>query len=153
LDQGLARDWINVNEVVESELERARLITPEAAQCRVEQRNRLWVFAPGKIVESVIGNLLRNAVAYTESGEVRVLVDASSLVIEDTGPGMSSEDIGQLFKPFIRKQRQRGGYGVGLTIVKRLTERFGWPLSVDSQLGRGTRVEIRFPGARTRPLT
>jgi signal transduction histidine kinase len=75
------------------------------------------------------------------------------LLIEDTGPGMSPEDVGKIFKPFARRQRQRGGYGVGLTIVKRLTERFRWPLDIDSEPGRGTRVEIRFPEARTRPAS
>jgi signal transduction histidine kinase len=152
LDQGLARDWIDVNAVVDSELERALLITPDAAQCRVEANARLWVFAPEKIVESVIGNLVRNAVAYADQGEVRVEIRDDRVIIADTGPGMSAEDIGKIFKPFVRKQRQRGGYGVGLTIVKRLTERFGWPLDVQSESGRGTRVEIRFPDARNRPI-
>ncbi|MEJ2384965.1 MAG: HAMP domain-containing sensor histidine kinase [Xanthomonadales bacterium] len=152
LDQGLARDWIDVNAVVEAELERARLVTPDAAHCEVEASARLWVFAPEKIVESVIGNLLRNAVAYADQGMVRVEIGADQVIIEDTGPGMSAEDIGKIFKPFVRKQRQRGGYGVGLTIVKRLTERFGWPLDVQSEPGHGTRVHIRFPGARNEPV-
>ncbi len=69
-------------------------------------------------------------------------------VIEDTGPGMDPEQMKQLFKPFVRRHRQRGGFGVGLTIVKRLTGRFEWPLDVDSRLGRGTRVSVRFPNAR-----
>jgi len=153
LDQGLARDWIDVNAVVDSELERAQLITPDAAHGQVVTHARLWVFAPEKIVESVIGNLLRNAVAYADQGEVRVEIRDDRVIIEDTGPGMSAEDIGKIFKPFVRKQRQRGGYGVGLTIVKRLTERFGWPLDVQSEPGRGTRVQIRFPDARTQPAT
>jgi len=153
LDQGLARDWIDVNAVVDAELERARLITPDAADCRIEAHARLWVFAPEKIVESVIGNLLRNAVAYADQGEVRVEIREDFVIIEDTGPGMSAEDVGKIFKPFVRRQRQRGGYGVGLTIVKRLTGRFGWPLEVQSEPGHGTRVLIRFPGARNGPAT
>jgi signal transduction histidine kinase len=153
LDQGLTRDWIDVNAVVDSELERARLITPDAAPCHVRAHARLWVFAPERIVESVIGNLLRNAIAYADQGEVRVDIHEDRVIIEDTGPGMSEEDISKIFKPFVRKQRQRGGYGVGLTIVKRLTERFSWPLDIQSESGRGTRVEIRFPDARNRPVT
>lgn len=153
LEQGLARDWIDVNEVVESEIERASLVMPGGARCQVEQSSRLLVFAPAKIVESVIGNLLRNAVAYTDRGGVRVEIHDASIVIEDSGPGMPAEDIGKIFQPFTRRQRQRGGYGVGLTIVKRLTERFGWLLRIDSEPGRGSRVEVRFPEARTRSLT
>ncbi|MGD8346018.1 MAG: HAMP domain-containing sensor histidine kinase [Lysobacterales bacterium] len=153
LEQGLAREWIDVNRVVETELERAQLVTSGTAACRVEKRNELWVFAPEKILESVIGNLLRNAVAYTDQGEVRVIIENDKLVIDDTGPGMSDEEVGTLFKPFTRGQRRRGGFGVGLTIVKRLTRRFEWPLSVESEPGRGTRVEIHFPEARQRRET
>jgi len=151
LDQGLAREWIDVNAVVADELERARLVMPDAPQSHVEARDRLWVFAPEKIVESVIGNLLRNALAYTDQGEVRVEIRGDEVVIADTGPGMTEEEIGRVFKPFVRRQRRRGGYGVGLTIVKRLTERFGWPLEIESEPGRGTRVSVRFPGARREP--
>ena len=151
LEQGLAREWIDVNEVVATELERARLVNDNATECRIEAATRLWVFAPEKIVESVIGNLLRNAVAYADGGTVRVEIREDMVIIEDTGPGMSEEDVGRVFKPFVRRQRQRGGYGVGLTIVKRLTERFGWQLEIASEPGRGTRVQVRFPGGRTRP--
>ncbi len=152
-DSELARDWISVNEVAETELERARLIAPnDHVGTRVEQGNILLVYAPEQIVESVIGNLLRNAVAYTEEGEVRVVVSGDSITIEDSGPGMEPELLEQAFKPFVSRQRQRGGFGVGLTIVRRLTDRFGWKVEVDSQPGQGTRVTVRFPNARTRSL-
>jgi signal transduction histidine kinase len=47
---------------------------------------------------------------------------------------------------------RRGGHGVGLTIVRRLSDRFGWPVTISSQPDVGTAVEIRFPGARVEPL-
>ena len=87
-----------------------------------DQQARLEVFAPERIVESVIGNLLRNAVAYTDEGGVSVRVTSDAVVNEDTGPGMSPEMIEKAFKPHVRQQRRRGGFGVGLTIVKRLTD-------------------------------
>ncbi|MBT8056767.1 MAG: HAMP domain-containing histidine kinase [Gammaproteobacteria bacterium] len=152
LDQGLSRDWVCVNDIVETELERACLITGSSSQCRVEDNNRLWVFAPEKIVESVAGNLIRNAVTYADGGEVVVEINKTTLVIMDYGPGMGEEDLKQIFRPFVRKQRQRGGYGVGLTIVKRLTERFNWPLKVESEPGRGTRIAVSFPRGRVEAI-
>jgi signal transduction histidine kinase len=153
-DQGLSRSWVSVNEVVEMELERARMITTnEHVSARVEQDNFLFVHAPEKIVESVVGNLLRNAVAYTEKGEVRVSISGDTVTIEDTGPGMDPVQIKEVFKPFVSRQRQRGGFGVGLTIVKRLTDRFSWDVNIDSEPGRGTRVSVRFPNSKTRALT
>jgi len=152
-DQGLTRNWVSVNEIAEKEFDRARMISAnDKVAARVEQSNILLVYAPEKIVESVIGNLLRNAVAYTEDGEVRVLVSGDTVTIEDTGPGMDPSQVEEAFKPFVSRQRQRGGFGVGLTIVRRLTDRFGWAVTVDSEPGRGTRVSVRFPNSKTRAL-
>ena len=152
LDQGLSREWVCVNDIVETELERARLITGSSSHCRIEDNNRLWVFAPEKIVESVAGNLIRNAVTYADGGEVVVEISKTALIVMDYGPGMGEEDLKQIFRPFVRKQRQRGGYGVGLTIVKRLTERFSWPLEVESEPGRGTRIAVSFPRGRVEAI-
>ena len=46
---------------------------------------------------------------------------------------------------------QRGGHGVGLAIVRRLSDRFGWPVHIESQQGVGTRVEITFPSGSHPP--
>ena len=153
-DQGLARTWVSVNEVVETELDRARMVTKNhSVITHVEQGNGLLVYAPEKIVESVIGNLLRNAVAYTEEGEVRVLIAGDAVTIEDTGPGMEPAQVEEAFKPFVSRQRQRGGFGVGLTIVRRLTDRFGWVVKVESEPGVGTSVMVRFPNSRLHSLS
>jgi signal transduction histidine kinase len=54
--------------------------------------------------------------------------------------------------PFFRGEQSatRGGHGVGLTIVRRLSDRFGWPVDMTSKLGVGTCATIRFP--KTEPL-
>jgi len=62
---------------------------------------------------------------------------------------MAAERIEEMFRPFVRGEgNRRGGHGVGLTIVRRLSDRFGWPIHVESTSGVGTTVEIDFPGAR-----
>ena len=64
--QGLARDQVVVNDIVQAELDRARIIDPDSQiATQVEEECRLVVSAPEKVIESVIGNLLRNALAYT----------------------------------------------------------------------------------------
>lgn len=154
-EQGLPRDWVCLNDVVAAELERARIVDPEnPIRAVMVEDCRLYLHANEKVIGSVIGNLLRNALSYTDQGSVQVRVRPDSVSIEDTGPGMDEGEIEEAFKPFHRGGRQRGGFGVGLTIVKRLTERFDWPLAVDSEPGRGTRVSVRFPRATTeRPTT
>jgi signal transduction histidine kinase len=148
-EEGLDRDWVCVNEIAEMELERMRIIYPDASiEPRMEESCRLFVLAPAKVVESVIGNLVRNAYAYTCAGSVTVRIDRDHVDIVDTGAGMEEAEVEQIFKAFYSKGRQRGGFGVGLTIVKRLTERFGWAVKFDSEPGQGTRVTVEFPGSR-----
>ncbi|MBT8047723.1 MAG: HAMP domain-containing histidine kinase [Xanthomonadales bacterium] len=147
--QGLAADWVCVNDVVAAELERARIINPDSEiNVSVDESCRLMVQAPEKVVESVVGNLLRNAFAYTDAGQVTVQIQPRNVTIEDTGPGMKPSEVEQVFQPYFRNQRQRGGFGVGLTIVKRLTDRFGWPIEIESEPARGTRISLEFPAAR-----
>jgi signal transduction histidine kinase len=150
--EGLPLDWVCVNDIVAAELERYRIIEPDSAVgTSVEADCQLMVYANEKVLASVIGNLLRNALAYTDAGAVSVRMGLDSVTIKDTGPGMDSGQIAQAFKPWSRGGRRRGGFGVGLTIVKRFSERFDWPLEVDSEPDRGTRVEVRFPHARSEP--
>ena len=151
--EGLATEWVCVNDIVAAELERAQIVDPDnRISAEVTAATRLFVRAHDKVLASVIGNLLRNALSYTDDGSVRVHIDDSSVTIEDTGPGMDEGQIEQAFKPWVRGARRRGGFGVGLTIVKRLTERFGWPLQVSSEPGLGTRVTVNFPDARGEPV-
>lgn len=148
--ESLPTEWVCVNDIVAAELERAQIVDPDnRIHSEVTAVTRLFVRAHDKVLASVIGNLLRNALSYTDDGSVRVHIDGSSVTIEDTGPGMDEGQIEQAFKPWVRGARRRGGFGVGLTIVKRLTERFGWPLQVASEPGHGTRVTISFSEARS----
>ena len=104
--------------------------------------------APCRVFAVLISNLLRNACQYTERGEVVVTVGRHFVRVDDTGQGMAADDVAHAFEPFYRgKTAGKGGHGVGLTIVRRLTDRFGWPVRLDSQLGVGTHATIEFPQA------
>ena len=152
-EEGLDRDWVCVNEIASLELERMSIIYPDAPiDSELQQDCRLFVLAPAKVVESVIGNLVRNAFAYTDAGKVTVRVGRKKVEIADKGAGMDESEVEQILKAFYIKGRQRGGFGVGQTIVKRLTERFQWTVRFDSAPGEGTTVTVTFPGSRYEEL-
>ncbi len=118
----------------------------------VKEEAPLLVAAPRYLVAIAIANLLRNALSYTRGGEVEIGIYASGVRIRDTGMGMSEADRARLFEPFFRSDAARGaseGHGLGLAIVSRLAERFGWRLTVDSMPGKGTTIELDF-GAGSR---
>lgn len=153
-EQGLSLEPVCVNDVIEYELERAgELVGEKPVSIEKSADCRLVVQASEKVLSVLVGNLMRNAFRYTDAGTVHIHVGRDSLVIEDSGVGMSEEKVGQVFKPFFRgDSRERGGHGVGLTIVKRLSDRFGWPVHFDSTLGVGTRVVVEFPDAVSESL-
>lgn len=152
-ESGLPVERISVNEVVATELERARpLAEGRPVEIALQADCRLVVEAPEKVLSVMLGNLLRNAVAYTERGRVRVTIGPQIVEIEDTGVGLPPERVRDLRRPFLRGAHRHPGHGVGLTIVHRLSDRFGWPVTIDSEPGRGTRVQVHFPTASTAPL-
>ncbi|HUP05256.1 MAG TPA: ATP-binding protein [Bryobacteraceae bacterium] len=112
-------------------------------------------------LEQSIVNLLDNAVKFNRpGGEVRI--EAVSLAggrariaISDTGIGIPSEDQPRIFERFYRVDKARsravGGTGLGLSIVKHVVERMGGSVTVESQLGKGSKFFITLPEAASEP--
>lgn len=149
-DIGLPIEDVLANDVVLEEIDNARpILTGKPVDLRCEQKARLTLHAPPRVLAVVIGNLIRNACQYTERGGVVVVIDEDRIEVRDTGIGMSSDDLERVFEPFYRSEHAgaRVGHGIGLTIVKRLSDRFGWQVSISSQSNVGTTVTVIFPGA------
>jgi signal transduction histidine kinase len=112
----------------------------------------------GDQLRTVLRNLLDNAIKYSlpDSGPVEITIaetPGTVLVhISDDGPGIPEADLPHLFEPFFRVDRSRsrksGGYGLGLSICKRILEAHGGGIAVENKPGRGARfmVTLRKPG-------
>lgn len=136
-----------VNDLVCNLVERLETLAQrKSVGVRVEQSVLLMLRAPETVLTMVLTNLIRNAINYTGSGHVTISIDAGSLVVQDTGPGMDPSQLQRLMQPFERGQTMgESGHGLGLAIVQRLCERCRWKLEVASVLGQGTSVRITFP--------
>jgi signal transduction histidine kinase len=128
-------------------VERARdLLGGKPVTLKVVEDAQFALHAPLRVFSVLLSNLLRNACAYTEQGSVTVTIGADYVRVADTGVGIAAEDLKSIFQPYFRgKQSGKSGHGIGLTIVKRLSERFGWPVDLQSTEGVGTTVTVRFP--------
>ncbi|HYP71209.1 MAG TPA: ATP-binding protein, partial [Variovorax sp.] len=109
------------------------------------------VRADEKRVRQILINLLGNAIKFTARGHVswriRYAREFAALEIEDTGPGMSPEEIARVFEPFARGAsagQTTTGAGLGLTIAKMLTDLMGGEMSVQSTPGCGTVFQVRL---------
>lgn len=107
-------------------------------------------------LRQILMNLVGNAIKFTESGAVRLLAEfvpgddpQMRFTVEDTGIGITPEQLERLFKPFSQADssttRRFGGTGLGLTISKRLAEMLSGTIAVDSQPGRGSRFHLTIP--------
>lgn len=94
-------------------------------------------------LRTVMSNLLRNALHYTESGEVLLILTSQGFRVEDTGLGVAEEERELIFHSFVRGQSARGeGLGLGLSLVKRICEQKGWQVKVEARDTQGSRFTV-----------
>lgn len=96
-------------------------------------------------LHTALTNLLRNAIQYTDEGYIRVNYSNGNLSITDTGMGIEPAFQPLLFERFFRGTTRVEGLGIGLPIVKRICNHYGWQIHVESKMGVGTTFEITFP--------
>jgi signal transduction histidine kinase len=99
------------------------------------------------LLEIVIGNLVRNALFHTQSGVVVLRLEADRLIVSDTGIGMGPEELSRAMERHFKGPTSAGS-GVGLSLVKRICDRYGWQILLQSERGQGTTAEIRFAGTK-----
>ena len=103
-------------------------------------------------IESVLRNLIHNALKYTERGSVTVSADFEAprlrFVVADTGQGIAPADLDHIFEMFVQGNSgppRGGGVGLGLYIVSRLTQALGGEVTLESRLGEGSRFTVAIP--------
>ncbi len=109
-------------------------------------------------IEQILLNLINNAVKFTDSGSVRVIITSNTeqeaqrmvtFIVRDTGIGMTPEQLEHLFIPFDQGDssisRRFGGSGLGLSIVKCLTDLMGGEVSATSEKGQGSAFTLHLP--------
>ena len=111
----------------------------------VEENGQLEVSAPPGILSVLIANLVRNAFRYTERGSISVLITSNQLTVIDTGVGIDAPTQAQIFKQYVKvNSGDSNRVGLGLAIVQRICERYGWIASFESTKGQGSRFTVLF---------
>lgn len=131
---------------------------PLAVACSIETDTVRLVSDPRR-VRQVVANLLANAIRHTDAGRITVALrrddtgspdmPALQIAVSDTGPGIAQADHDKLFEPFTRldpsSARVHAGLGMGLSIVRTVTQALGGRVAVSSEPGRGTTFRLTLP--------
>lgn len=154
---GLAQSRLHARDLLEEVRGFFEAAAEEAGvDLRVEADPDIEVLGDRLLLTRALHNLTANALRHTAPGG-RVILGAQagteglSLSVADDGSGIPEAWIPRLGTPFLRplEARPSEGHGLGLAIVKRIAAMLGGEMTVDSQVGRGTRVQIRLPGGLT----
>lgn len=145
---------INLQEVIE---EVGTVYTPIAQQKGLEliikEHKPVTVFADPDKMEQVMDNLISNAIKYTNTGTVEVgcilKEEVVEVYVEDTGPGIGKQHLERLFDRFYRtdkaRSRDKGGTGLGLSVVKGILNAHQSEIKVQSSVGHGSRFYFQLP--------
>ena len=134
----------NIETIIEALLEDNK---SKLKECGIELKtaylSTLVVNQPQSIIQITLGNILRNAIEHSSGGRIDITLSAQKLIIADTGEGIPEDKLPYIFdRTYTTKA---GGTGMGLNLVKRICDRFGWEIEVLSTPGQGTRVTLVFP--------
>tara|TARA_B100000029_G_scaffold360783_1_gene353716 strand:- start:855 stop:2144 length:1290 start_codon:yes stop_codon:yes gene_type:complete len=146
MEDNLQLEQVSINQATLTEIELIEpLIDKQRVDVKLDLNIQVNTITNEKILSGVLGNLLRNAANYTNHGYILVKTIHNGIVIKDTGVGMSSDEIAQVFNAHYRGLNQKNpGHGIGMTIARKLADRFGWDILVESKKGDGTIVTLLF---------
>jgi signal transduction histidine kinase len=120
----------------------------QSVRASVDIPGDVGILANASALGIVLSNLVDNALRHTEGGQIRFAWQDGTLLVEDTGSGIPPQVLPHVFERFYRAPGGReDGFGIGLAIVKRICDRYGWGIAVESGFGTGTRVLLALDPA------
>lgn len=110
----------------------SHLVGDRKVTVRLDNKGDVAMQAPEAVALVMVGNILRNALSYTDEGEVVLIVRDGYVMVTDTGAGYG------------KVNKDREGFGVGLTLVTRLCRHFGFSFTVNAKEGGGSEARVNW---------
>ena len=145
----------NIKETIEETIADMKLLLKKEQYFTIQFEGPEILYADKKLLRNILINLLSNAIKFSPEGaEIKLMTIANEvetkISIIDQGIGIPNEDQQHLFSSFFRGGNANNiqGTGLGLHIVKRYIDLLGGKVTLQSEQGKGTQVEIKFPGEK-----
>jgi signal transduction histidine kinase len=152
---GIAKpEPVGMADVLEKVVQRLRPVAEaRGLDLRVRVEARPILLAYPAHIQSLWTNLISNAIRYTPSGQVEVVLDVEddqiNCMVTDTGIGISTDELGRIFQEFHRSEAAKAevelGTGLGLPIVDQIVQVYSGAIHVDSMPGKGSAFTVRLP--------
>lgn len=149
------RETLDVRQAIANVIDLHRNMADER-QVQLECGGDATIVANAGMVQRAVSNLLSNALRHTPAnGRVSVHIvqneaDSATVSVSDSGCGIGAEHLPHLFDRFYRadpsRAHQTGGFGLGLALVRSIMTLHGGEATIESELGKGTTVRLRFAG-------
>jgi len=136
---------INIQELIEDRVEYFSILAQSKRLEFTLDLEDVKIMMDRRKLTRVIDNLISNAIKYNKrNGEIGFKLREKMLIVWDTGIGMSEESIPLMFDRYLRFNSAEGGFGIGLSIVKKILDEYKISVKVDSKEGEGTKMVMRW---------
>jgi signal transduction histidine kinase len=118
------------------------LLRQKPVDFRLTEFEPTYIFAPEAMVRIAVSNLIRNAIENTHEGHVEVTLISGVICVSDSGAGFDPAEAARRYRDTLRASAPTQGQGLGLFLIRRICDRFGWRLTMDSMPLDGTQARL-----------
>jgi len=138
-------EWIEMKQLIEDRVEYFTILAGSKKITFTLDLEEMTLFIDTVKIARVIDNLISNAIKYNKrNGEIFIVLRQTYLEIRDTGIGIESKKVNEVFERYSRFNSSEGGFGIGLNIVKSIIDEYDLKIRVSSVLSEGTTMKIEF---------
>ena len=138
-------EWIDMKQLIEDRVEYFAILAGAKKITFELDLKESAIFIDGVKIARVLDNLISNAIKYNKrNGKIFITLRKNYLSIQDTGIGINSKKVEEIFERYTRFNSSEGGFGIGLNIVKGIIDEYELEISVKSVIDEGTTIRIDF---------
>jgi signal transduction histidine kinase len=127
--------------------ENRKLMAPKSIDVKLVNEGKPVLNVPETLFKIALTNLIQNAVHHASDSSITVMLREDRVLVSDTGVGISAAELENIKRPHVRGIGSKG-FGLGLSIVQRLCDRFGWQFEIESEVDRGTTAQLIFTSSK-----
>jgi two-component system OmpR family sensor kinase len=138
-------EWIDLKALIEDRVEYFAILAGSKKITFELDLNYSTIYIDGVKIARVVDNLISNAIKYNKrAGIITITLRKNYFIVQDSGIGIETEKISEIFERYSRFNSSEGGFGIGLNIVKSIIDEYHLHIEVESVLGKGTSIRVDF---------